>query len=54
MVKTRQCIIGQQCLRNDDLVLAANDEDKKIASQKYKKNIVRSFGTQKLHWISLR
>ena len=31
MVKTNQDIIGEQCIRNDDGVLAVSDEDKKIA-----------------------
>ena len=35
MVKTNQDIIGEQCIRNDDGVLAVSDEDKKIAWKSY-------------------
>ena len=31
MVKTNQDIIGEQCIRNDDGLLAVTDEDKKVA-----------------------
>ena len=31
MVKTNQDIIGEQCLRKDDSVLAVSNDDRKIA-----------------------
>ena len=37
MVKTSQHIIGEQCIRNDDGVLAVSDEDKKIVWKSYER-----------------
>ena len=41
MFKTNQDIIGEQCIRNDNGVLAVSDEDKK-----YLGKVMRSFWTQ--------
>ena len=30
MVKINQDILGEQCIRSDDVVLAVSDEDKKV------------------------
>ena len=35
MLKNNQDNIGEQCIRNDDDVLAISDEDKKIALKSY-------------------
>ena len=31
MVKTNEDIIGEQCIRNDDVMLGVSDKEKKIA-----------------------
>ena len=41
MVKTKQDIIGEECIRNGD-VLAVSDEDKKIAWKSYHKNLLKT------------
>ena len=33
MVKTNEDIIGEQCIRNDDVMLGVSDKEKKIAGQ---------------------
>lgn len=37
MVKSKQNIIGEQCIKNDYDASAVNDEDKKIALKKLQK-----------------
>ena len=37
MVKSKQNIIGEQCIKNDYGASTVNDEDKKIALKSYKK-----------------
>ena len=39
IVKTNEDIIGEQCIRNDDGVLASRDEGKKIAWKSYNEKL---------------
>ena len=42
MVKTNQDIIAEQCIRNDDGVPAASNEDKKIAWNSYHEKLLNT------------
>ena len=40
MVKTNQDIIGEQCIKNDNGILAVKNEDKKIAWKSYHEKLL--------------
>ena len=42
MVKTNQDIIGEQCIRNDDSVLAVGDEYKKVDLKSYHEKLLNT------------
>ena len=49
IVKTNQDITGEQCIRNDNGVLAVSDENKKIAWKSYHKKLLNT----ELAWIGI-
>ena len=42
MVKDNRDIIGEQCIRNDDGVLAVSEEAKKVARKSYYENLLNT------------
>ena len=42
MVKTNQSVVGEQCIRNDDGILAVNEDDNKIAAKSYHEKLTQS------------
>ena len=43
MVKTDQGILGEKCIRNDDGVLAVNEDDNKIVAKSYHEKCTTEF-----------
>ena len=51
MVKTNQNIVGEQCIRNDDGVLALSEDDNKIAVKNYHEKLNTEFAWDKNNFL---
>ena len=54
IVKTNHNIIPEQCVRNDDDVLAVSDEDKKIAWKNYHEKLFKHKSFHGIKIVCLR